>query len=209
MLGASIQNYCVPNGIIRKYRADWSDVTEARKLLSFTNLDSAINYQNSMLNLIGTDNEPDLFVFDYGVNDNGEGGGTQYDNPDYTYMGLNTFIGSYDFVLNELFKAKPKARVVILTHYSDDASHPQFFGKDKYKKLNDAIVGLAQYWQIRLIDARHLVGWRNTKTSTDDTNGVDTISVYCPDNIHPASNPTNTSVKLLANLYKAIIKEFD
>jgi hypothetical protein len=45
---------------------------------SFLDLTNPINYQTSMVNLIGTANEPDLFVFDFGIND------FNADNSDFT-----------------------------------------------------------------------------------------------------------------------------
>lgn len=78
-LAATIQNYCVPNGVIREKRYDGTTLNNGRDVLSFTRTASAINYQNSMLDLIGTANEPDLYVFDYGVNDIDEDNREFYD----------------------------------------------------------------------------------------------------------------------------------
>ncbi len=64
-LGATIQNYGVDGGGVRMTMTGGAAVNTA----SFLDTATANNYQNKMVSLIGTANEPDLFVFDYGVND--------------------------------------------------------------------------------------------------------------------------------------------
>ena len=205
-LGATILNYGVPNGVIRHYRANGSALSRSSDLVFTDANNGGINYQSSMLDLIGTQSEPDLFVFDYGVNDMSEDNMQSESPVDYASRSLNTFIGSYGFVLEKLVTAKKKAKIVILTHYSDDGVQSGYYGKNFWKEMNDAIVGLANYWGIKCIDARHLNGWINTKT-TEEGSGVENISTFCPDLIHPASASSPESVNWLANNYLPFINE--
>jgi len=71
MAGGIINNQAVSNMIIRKYKSDGSATTRTANS-SFTNTDGNHDYVETMINLIGTINEPDLFIFDFGVNDVGE-----------------------------------------------------------------------------------------------------------------------------------------
>ena len=211
-LGANILNYCVPLGVIRTNKADGTPMSSSYDNKKFTDLNSPINYKTNMIDLVGTANEPDLFVFDYGVNDIEADASELNTTIDYTSRTLDTFIGSYGFVIQKLLEAKPKSRIIILTHYSDDGIQNGTFGfKNVWKKMNDAIVGLCEYWGIKCLDARRFTGWVNTKLSASDISSVENISQYCDDNIHPASgseNKAKESVTLLADLYYPIIRDF-
>ena len=207
ILGATIFNKCVPNGVVRSTRYDGTPLSGNRTNLSFTKTTSAINYQNSMLDLIGTPDEPDLFVFDYGVNDIGEDATELNEQLDFSYLGTNTFFGALSFVLYNLYNAKPKARVIVLTHYSDDGIQTNFYGKDVWKPMNDAIENFAKYWGVKLINAREFVGWHNTKPNVN-AGGSNNMSVYVIDGIHPASGNNVDAVNLLADLYLPYINNF-
>lgn len=65
-LGGVGFNYCSSGSYIR--RGNTSGVNQNN---SFTNIDQTVyrNYKTDMLDLIGTANEPDLFLFDFGIND--------------------------------------------------------------------------------------------------------------------------------------------
>ena len=199
MLGANILNFCVPNGVIRATRHDGSPLSNPRLNLSFTKLTSQINYQNSMLDLLETDNEPDLFVFDYGVNDFGEDDSEWQQPIDFESTNTNDFISSYNFVISTLLTSKKDARIIILTHYTDAIISPQspHYGKIGCKPLNDRIEELANYWNIKLINGRRFVGWNYLN-----------MKYYADDYIHPASNNNVMSVNLLANLYLNELKIF-
>lgn len=195
MLGADILNYCVPNGVIRSAKSDGSSMG-GRDVLSFTNLSSGINYQNHMLDLIGTNDEPDLFVFDYSVNDM-DADATDINNiSGYDFMSedTNTFLGAYNFVLKQLFTAKKRARILILTHYSDDGiSGGSLSGKNAWKTVNDLIIQIADYWNIPVCKVRDKTGWNYT-------HGIENLSTFNPDGIHPATDPTGQAVEILTQI---------
>lgn len=184
-LSATPQNYCVPNGTIRLYKYDGGSYGGP----SFLDLNSAYNYQNSMVDLIGTDNEPDLFVFDYGVNDAGA------DQTDINMIDLDdpyttepsklpidtrdnkTFVGSYNFVIDKLLTANPRARFAFVTHFSND-ERGGAGDKDEYKKMNQVIELLAEHWNAPVLKMHRKTGWVNR-------DGHNLVTVYNPDGIHP------------------------
>lgn len=65
-LGGTAQNYCSSGSYLRRGKTDNIPVAN-----SFTDGADVTyrNYIKDMVNLIGTGNEPDLFVFDFGIND--------------------------------------------------------------------------------------------------------------------------------------------
>lgn len=67
-LGATCQNYSVSGSVVRLSTTSGGGIGGRH---SFLDTNQAINYISKMTDLIGTVNEPDLFVFDYGINDFG------------------------------------------------------------------------------------------------------------------------------------------
>lgn len=181
-LGGSILNKAVPGSGISKVATS-----------SFVDTSKPVNYQNSMLDLIGTTNEPDLFVFDFGVNDYArnkaeidgfnpsnpypsDGSGTRIDGIDE-----NTFIGAYNVVIKALLVAKPKAKICLLTHYSDDSSTES----KRFESLNKVITGIAEHWSAPVLQV-------HKKINLINRNGVNSLLVAMPDGIHPADGDAST-----------------
>lgn len=199
-MGADIQNYCVAGGTIR--RANTSNV-QVNPPQSFTNTQflTSTNYVSKIVDLIGTELEPDLFVFDYGVNDyvNDPSDIDNVAGYDFTSEDDTTFLGAYNKVLKALFTAKPTAKVLLLTHFSDDGVQVGTQSvKDCWKTLNDLILKIGEYWNIPVIDLTELTGMRKV-------NGVENISIYAPDFIHPASDSNKLIINDIARLCERFI----
>lgn len=198
-LGADCDNYSVSAGQIRLNNTSGTPVffPQSFSSSSLTNT----NYTTKIVNLIGTELEPDLFVIDYGVNDYANDP-TDIDNVaayDFTSTDTNTFLGSYNSVLRELFTAKPTAKVMLVTHYSDDGEQVAPYNtKDCWKPLNDLIVKIGEYWNVPVLDLRKVSGMRNA-------NGIGNINLYCPDLIHPASDSERLAVNQIARLCESFI----
>ncbi len=180
-LGAEIINKAVPSGGVRYTLAPD---------LSFTNLSGATNYQNALIDLFGTADDPDLVVFDYGVNDYPSGDNSHLLNFDpsdpydelntgkskITDQDINTFIGAYNIVIINMLIAKPTQRFCFITHFSDDYTQ----GKDFFALLNQTIEALAEEWQAPVLRLQR-------KTNFRQRNNLNSITPLMPDNIHPAS----------------------
>ncbi|WP_335956306.1 hypothetical protein [Acinetobacter bereziniae] len=195
-LGGIIINKCVPAGGIGLGVG-----------LSFSRLTDSINYQNSLLNLIGTDNEPDLIVFDYGVND--------YDqhpidmdafNPNDPFNAAmsidsrdaNTFIGAHNKIIDEMLSLKPDLKFCFITHFSNDNANPNIAKKqDFFKQMNLVINALADYWSAPILNLHEKTGYRNRSN-------FDSITPVMPDHIHPASGD-GRSVESLRNIMRQFL----
>jgi hypothetical protein len=208
-VGAAIRNFAVPNGVVRECKSDGSALGGGRDTLSFVNTASAVNYRKSMLSLIGTPEEPDLFVFDYGVND------ADADNSDFSgfdpldpyNMGdfqdrisiasrdKKTYIGAQNWIIDQLLKAKPNARIAFVTHFSKD-SHNKTGRWEKLIQVQDA---LGEYWGFPICKVYSKTGWINR-------DGNNTVKTYNPDGIHPASAPTSQSIDILTVILTDFLK---
>ncbi len=195
-LGGTIINKCVPAGGIGLGVG-----------LSFARTTDAINYQNSLLSLIGTESEPDLIVFDYGVND--------YDqhpsdidafnpadplNPIMSIdsRDMNTFIGAHNKIIDEMLTLKPDLKFCFITHFSQDNANPGIVRKkDHWKTLVQCQQSLAEYWSAPILNLHEKTGYRNR-------NNFDSITPYMPDHIHPASGD-GRSVEQLRNIMRSFL----
>jgi len=207
-VGATIQNFSVPNGVIRESKRDGSTLG-GRDKLSFTRITSAINYQKSLLSLIGTANEPDLFVFDYGVNDNDADAYefSKFDPLDPYNKGnlpnkisiasrdKKTYIGAQNWVIDQLLKVKPNVRIAFVTHFSKDAHNKT----NRWEKLIQVQNALGKYWGVPTCKVYSKTGWINR-------DGNNTIKIYNPDGIHPASSATTQSVDILTVIVSDFLK---
>ena len=194
-LGGKIINKCVPAGGVGLGVG-----------LSFARTTDAINYQNSLLNLIGTANEPDLVVFDYGVNDYDQhpsdidafnpvdpfNSAMSIDSRD-----LNTFIGAYNKIIDEMLTLKSDLKFCFITHFSNDNANPGIAKKqDFFKQMNLVIQSLAEYWSAPILNLHEKTGYRNR-------NNFNSISPAMPDHIHPATGD-GRSVESL----RSIVRQF-
>jgi len=197
-LGGKIINKCVPAGGVGSGVA-----------LSFVRTTDAINYQNSLIDLIGTVNEPDLVVFDYGVNDydqdpadiNAFDPNDPFDSGNTgTKTKLNTrdtstLIGAYNTIINAMLTAKPSMKFCFITHFSNDNANPGIATKqDFFKKLNLVIEALAEYWSVPVLSLHKKTNYRNRYS-------FNSITPAMPDHIHPASG-NGESVESLRNIVR-------
>lgn len=204
-VGGNPQNYCVPGGTVRRYKYDGTPCAP-----SFLDLSTTYNYKTAMLDLIGAENEPDLFVFDYGVNDAGadqtdidmidldDPYTTDPDKLPIDTRDIKTFAGSYNFVIDELLTAKPRARFAFVTHFSND-ERGGVEDKDFYKKMNQVIELLAEHWNAPVLRMHRKTSWVNR-------DGHNVVMVFNPDGIHPATDPTGEAVYILTVLSREFLE---
>jgi len=198
-VGAKILNYAVPNGVIRESKLDGSSMG-VRDSLSFSRLSSEINYYNSMISLIHTESEPDLFIFEYGPNDvdaddtdfsgyipgNPENTGFHNEGISISSRNKKTFIGAFNWVIDQLLDIKPDAKIAIITHYSLDS----FDKKMKWEKLIAIQTALGEYRGVPFCKLHTETGW----------NDCNSVKHFNPDGIHPASSNSTKSVEILSNI---------
>lgn len=205
-LGGTIINQCVSGGmIISATNTAYTRLQTKR----FTDIDpegefySPINYKTAMLDLIGTDNEPDIFVFDYGANDcNYYNSQFASDNINIASEDITTFVGAYNTIIKALYTAKPDAKVLIVTHYSDDGASNEMNVTDGYKNMNRIIEKIADYWHVPCNPIYKKTGWIKGR------HGISNLkSIWCKDGSHPASSNNIRSVEYLTKIHKAFLRD--
>jgi hypothetical protein len=135
----------------------------------------------------------DLIVIDHGYNDN-QGGivGTPADTTnDFTTVPATRndaryFIGAFNFLLDVIYKANPKARVAITGHYENQL----------YPNIAIAQQTAASYWGVSFLKLWEKLGWSQQIVPGTSTKVKD---IWLSDGIHPADSQSR---QLIAdNLY--------
>ena len=198
MLGGIPLNYAVPSGFILKVAGS------AQSFLGSTAADidygsvgiQNVNINNRLLNYIGTENDADVYVFAYHVNDTLRDASLLDDSTvDYDSTDQETFVGAYNYTLTQLFTEKPNAVVILASHYTDDGFADQ--APARYKKVNDILRNLAKKWNILFVDI--------SQSSAIVNNGfINNYTAYMTDSGHPANYKPSEGIELIGRLANAI-----
>lgn len=202
-IGATPLNYCVPSGAMRASKVDGTVNAPQYAFASDADLTpdfgdnglQNVTYKNSMLSLIDTDNEPDLFLFStFGTNDSAYDNTDFKDNytPDYTSTEGNTFVGAFNKVLKALYESNPYARVAIMTTTRDSIGDNEYI-----KNANNQSVAIARLWAAPCMELHKMTGLVNN--GIVDNRGQ-WIRDY--DIIHPANFNRQKGVELIPKLTK-------
>lgn len=194
--GAKIYNKGVPGGYLRRYKSNGLDLPNPN--LSFTNISASVNYQNTILDKIGTTDEPDIIVFDYGVNDYAADPSDidNYSNFDMTNEDPKYFIGAFNFVIKKILQIRPNMKIVVICHFSDDSAQSVIAS---FSNLNRAIEKCGSYWACPTLSLYKKTGWVIK-------NGIDLITINIPDLVHPASASTPVMANKLADIIEGFLK---
>ena len=190
-LGAVLLDLTVAKGVLRACTSE-GDTLGEHEGYSFTDRGSVLNYEAHMLSLIGTFQEPDLFVLDYGQDDRAV---DPYD-VDEAPWNLNSqdtaeLAGSYNYVLRQLFARKPDARVVLVAPYSSDT----VTATGALAKLNELIETVGKQWGVPVCKLYERSRWVYKKAFSTNT-----LAAALPDGVHPGSDPTGRAAEHLADL---------
>lgn len=174
--------------------------------------------------LNGTNPMPDLFVIDYSSDDKTR---TGKNDPYFAQMNTNSnavlpadyqlapdgftaqkgvlfnrnsYTGAMSFIIDLIYQYNPFARIILIG----------FQNEQLRARMCEAQRVVAAYWQLPILELSKKIGWsqrvitgskekfniKYAPTYTTD-NDVNVMRMWCPDGIHPSSNPT-----MLPNGYK-------
>lgn len=164
---------------------------------------NASSYENILIPYLdGTYDMPDLFVFDHGHNDygNGETSSEMTSAPADPYD-RSTFIGAMSFFFEKIFVANPHAKIVIISHYANDSG--------KQNAITTAQNNLANLWNLPIFKSYEKLGWSQRVITTtgywDNTtskwvnsggteHNIPMINMYLRDGLHPSSDQSGNAI---------------
>ena len=176
-----------PNGTLHLYGAPatLSDDAKATILRS--------SYENLLTPYLdGTNAMPDLFVIDHGWND-----GSFYDATTGDQMAeiptdpydRHYFTGAMNLVTRMILEANPRARIVLIGHYTDQ----------QRPWVANAQAAVSAYWDRSLLKLWERSGI-SVREITYEGQTTTVLNVYCPDTLHPHSDTTGQTNYMLANV---------
>jgi hypothetical protein len=124
-------------------------------------------------------------------------------------LNRNCFEGAINFIVTLILKYNPKARIVFISNYENkNGNYPD------YAPLIDAQKVNAESWAFPLCEVYKYLGYSNhiipgTKNIYAGSGysfayDVNVFKVYCPDTVHPHSDPTGDA----DNIYAGVLTEF-
>lgn len=160
----------------------------------------------------------DLYVFDHGYNDSmnrdTETLESQYGR-DTTYC----FDGGMNFLINRILVANPDAKIVIISHYTNNAacgSNPAEFSAE----VIEAQKKVSERWSVKFINIYEDLGWSGQTVQTTGywdasnvwvvsggaTQAISVKNMHVRDTVHPFTDASGKSNNRIADIIAAEIK---
>lgn len=206
----SAYSHLVDAGIIEKHQLD---------VWKFT------SYDNRMTPYLA---DADIVIIDHGYNDaftiKNESGIDEKDI-DWTSEDKKTFIGAFNFIYRKIKEANPNIIVAIGGYFQNTCTFDYTVAGIHLSKV---LTTIAKHYDLPLLDAWNYTGIQdghipnsknylaelNEKYGTDYKNkfpdaegNITYFQKFCPDAVHPFSDPTGESDKLLDDIFTRLLPE--
>jgi hypothetical protein len=203
--------YC--NGGTYQNEEDWDETIFTQMLPTTWDASKradiiGFSYENKLDQYLTNANEPDLFVFDHGYNDNirWRDNENKYEEylPTYGPDACFTFRGSMNFLLRRILSFDPHIRIVMIGDYGNQNENKKY--DSKYQMI------VAENWELPLYKEWENTGWSLqeittnyywnngcwTKGNTSTTMSI--LATWLADGIHPHSDKTGNANRLITEL---------
>lgn len=110
------------------------------------------------------------------------------------------YFGAMAFIIELIRKINPRVRIIIGNYFSLDHGFDAM-SSFQTKYILQANQSIADYYGFHIVNVYKRTGLRNY--SFTDNSGVTTTDMirFCPDGVHPASDTTGLSNKIIAGIY--------
>lgn len=110
------------------------------------------------------------------------------------------YFGAMAFIIEVIRKINPRVRIIIGNYFSLDHGFDAM-SSFQTKYILQANQSIADYYGFHIVNVYKRTGLRNY--SFTDNSGVTTTDMirFCPDGVHPASDTTGLSNKIIAGIY--------
>lgn len=167
----------------------------------------------------------DIIFIDHGFNDAYNTLQAEYekgrDSIDWNSEDRSTFIGAFNYVYNRIKEIKPEAIVAIGGYFQNTCS---VMPRGRY--VSEVSTWIAEHYDLPLLDVWHYTdvpdGFMPNSADyleklnqtygkefyprwTDDEGNITYYQMYCPDGIHPWSDPTGHSDRVLDSIFTTIM----
>ena len=101
---------------------------------------------------------------------------------------INTYVGASNFLIDKLLEAKPTAKFIFITHFTEDGAE----GNRHLKTLIDTQLKVAEYWGVQSVNLAETMG------AVKKTGVKNTLVEFATDELHPATSQDLWSVNKIA-----------
>lgn len=148
--------------------------------------------------------ECDLYVFDHGYNDGAyELGFTDLSDMPTDMNDRTYWLGAMSFCFKKILNSNPRAKIVIIGHYSNSQNEGTNFDT---KYVCEAQEKLANIWGMNIVKTWEGV-CLTSQTVVVDNLEVPLYQVLIPDGIHPSTDTTGKTLKMLAEKIASVLKD--
>lgn len=169
----------------------------------------------------------DIVVFDHGYNDGDilEEEMVDDDNMDWNSEDRRTFIGSFNYLYHKMISANPSVKVIIGGYFQNKCTM-RYLKRGYY--LSNILEKIGEHYDLPVLDVWNYVdipdgyipnsaGYleqlnREYGTSyelkfSDEEGNVSYFQKFCPDGVHPFSDPTGTSDHILDEVFTNLLRQ--
>lgn len=188
-------------------------------------------YERSILPYINGTNDiqVSMVVIDHGVNDakNIHSLFADENSIDWTSRDRNNFVGAFNYIMDEILKVNPFVKIVISGHYTNTYVHAEAneYHFDEVCKMQNMIaekygISIMKCWEHSQINNEYVKGSSSylsnlnakygtsfMKQSPNSDGEIKSQQIYCPDTIHPHSDPTGNTNKRLNAVYSKLLAD--
>jgi hypothetical protein len=112
----------------------------------------------------------------------------------------NNYFGAMMFVIRKIWSVNPRIRIIIGNYFSQD------YGIDDLsiyctKYILEANIQLAKFCGLNCVNVYNYTALRNRPITLADGTQTTDMLIFCPDGVHPGSDLTGQSNKIIAGAY--------
>lgn len=196
--------------ICDNWDSKWKDIiTWYGDQVDMSNID---NYKSTSWDIIlpkyltgGSVGQCDLYVFDCGYNDQSRGlGFTDLSDIPTDPTDRRYFIGAIRFIAEKIYADNPKAKIILVGHYSTN----QWQGGMSTKYLCDAQTELSENLSLPLFKTWEHTGFSFISFEVNNETITPALA-WLPDGIHPASDTTGKTLQYYAEILYDYFKDIN
>ena len=118
------------------------------------------------------------------------------------------YFGAMAYIIAKIQQVDPRIRIVIGNYFSQDYGTALGDGMNSFqtKYILQANQSIADYYGFPCVNVYKHTGLRNRTIRKPDGTTISDMYWFCPDGIHPSSDPTGLSNTIVASAYIAQIK---
>lgn len=118
------------------------------------------------------------------------------------------YFGAMAYIIAKIQQVNPRIRIIIGNYFSQDYGTAIGDGMNSFqtKYILEANQQIADYYGFPCVNVYKYTGLRNRTIKLPDGSFISDMYYFCPDGVHPASDTTGQSNKVIAGAYISTIR---